>query len=223
MAGLSGKEFLMTQSIGLFVVANDTNSTFISHLFYELSHNVDVQQRLQAEIDEAFERENPEGTMLEYSTIQGLQYMGMVIQETLRRYPPVGGVPRTCTKEYTFPGTTVTIPAGTEVHIPVVGFHFDQDIFPDPQKFDPERFTPDTKAARHPMAYMPFGDGPRKCIGLNFALLLARVCLVRMLRSYSLVQCQQTPTVLTYHHESLFLRPKEKLLIKVERRAGFPG
>ena len=50
VAGLSGKEFLMTQSIGLFVVANDTNSTFISHLFYELSHNVDVQQRLQASI-----------------------------------------------------------------------------------------------------------------------------------------------------------------------------
>ena len=58
----------------------------------------------QAEIDEAFEKENPEGTMLEYSSIQGLQYMGMVMQETLRKYPPTGGVPRTCTKEYTFPG-----------------------------------------------------------------------------------------------------------------------
>ena len=59
---------------------------------------------LQAEIDEAFERENPEGTMLEYSSIQGLRYMEMVMQETLRKYPPTGGVPRSCTKEYTFPG-----------------------------------------------------------------------------------------------------------------------
>ena len=59
---------------------------------------------LQAEIDEVFERENPGGTMLDYGSIQGMQYMGMVMQETLRKYPPTGGVPRTCTKEYTFPG-----------------------------------------------------------------------------------------------------------------------
>ena len=58
----------------------------------------------QAEIDEAFERESPEGTMLDYDAVQGLQYMGMVMQETLRKYPPTGIVPRTCTKEYTFPG-----------------------------------------------------------------------------------------------------------------------
>ena len=61
------------------------------------------------------------------------------------------------------------------MHIPIIGFHFDEDIFPDPQKFDPERFTPEAKAGRHPLAYMPFGDGPRKCIGLNFALLVAKV------------------------------------------------
>ena len=64
---------------------------------------------------------------------------------------------------------------GTEVHIPIIGFHFDEDIFPDPQKFDPERFTPEAIAGRHPLAYMPFGDGPRKCIGINFALLVAKV------------------------------------------------
>ena len=78
-------------------------------------------------------------------------------------------------RNYLFPGTDLTIPVGTEVHIPIIGFHFDEDIFPDPQKFDPERFTPEAKAGRHPLAYMPFGDGPRKCIGLNFALLVAKV------------------------------------------------
>ena len=78
-------------------------------------------------------------------------------------------------RDYPFPGTNLTIPVGTEVHIPIIGFHFDEDIFPDPQKFDPERFTPEAIAGRHPLAYMPFGDGPRKCIGINFALLVAKV------------------------------------------------
>ena len=61
-------------------------------------------------------------------------------------------------KEYTFPGTDLTIPEGTEVHIPIMAFHFDEEIFPHPHKFDPERFTPEATAGRHPMAYMPFGQ-----------------------------------------------------------------
>ena len=72
------------------------------------------------------------------------------------------------------PGTGLTIPAGTEVHIPIIGFHLDEDIYPDPHKFDPERFSLDAMAKRHPMAYMPFSHGPRNCIGITFALLLAK-------------------------------------------------
>ena len=79
------------------------------------------------------------------------------------------------------------------MHIPIIGFHFDEDIFPDPQKFDPERFTPEAKAGRHPLAYMPFGHGPRNCVGISFALLLAKVALVRVLSSYILRPNALTP------------------------------
>ena len=61
------------------------------------------------------------------------------------------------------------------MHVSIIGFHYDEEIYPDPHKFDPERFTPEAIAKRHPMAYMPFGHGPRNCIGLTFALLLAKV------------------------------------------------
>ena len=78
-------------------------------------------------------------------------------------------------QEYTFPDTGLTIPVGTELHIPVMGFHYDEQIFLDPYKFDPERFSPEVVSKRHPMAYIPFGHGPRNCIGLTFALILAKV------------------------------------------------
>ena len=72
---------------------------------------------------------------------------------------------RKCTKDYTFPGTNVTIKKGQHVVIPVMGIHHDEQIYPDPEKFEPERFSPENKASRHPYTYMPFGQGPRSCIG----------------------------------------------------------
>lgn len=66
---------------------------------------------------------------------------------------------------YTFRGTKVSIPSGQDVFIPTFGIHFDPQIYPDPETFDPERFDEKVAKARHPMAYLPFGDGPRNCIG----------------------------------------------------------
>ena len=62
-----------------------------------------------------------------------------------------------------------------EVHIPIIGFHYDEEIFPDPPTFDPERLTAEAVAERHPMAFMPYGQGLRNCFRFKFALLLAKV------------------------------------------------
>ena len=77
----------------------------------------------------------------------------------------------------------LTVPVGSEVHVPIVGFHYDEDIFLDPHKFDPDRFTPEAAAERHPMVYMPFGHGPRNCIEISFALLLAKVHVYRVIHT----------------------------------------
>lgn len=87
------------------------------------------------------------------------------IPETMRKYPPLPILNRICTEEVTLPTTNIHLPKGTSITIPVFGLHRDPSIYPDPDKFDPERFNMDKVKERHPYAYLPFGEGPRNCIG----------------------------------------------------------
>jgi len=93
-------------------------------------------------------------------------YICLHIAETMRKYPPVTVLNRICTKKIDL-RTNIHVPEGTSITIPVFGLHRDPSIYPDPDKFDPERFNSDKVAARHPYAYLPFGEGPRVCIGKN--------------------------------------------------------
>jgi len=101
----------------------------------------------------------------------------LVFTETLRKYPIVPFVERTCCSDYELPnptGTgTITLPGGSGVYIPVLGLHFDATYFPEPEKFDPDRFTEENKHSRPNYTYLPFGDGPRMCIGKDRHLLAA--------------------------------------------------
>lgn len=83
----------------------------------------------------------------------------------MRKYPPVPFLDRTCKNDYKIPGTDFTLPAGTHVSIAVAGIQHDPEYYPDPEKFDPDRFTEENKSKRPNYTYFPFGDGPRICIG----------------------------------------------------------
>jgi cytochrome P450 family 6 len=85
--------------------------------------------------------------------------------ETLRKYPPLSFVNRRCTKDYTIPETDLVLQKGVQVIVPVLGLHRDPEYFPNPEKFDPERFSEETKSDMPKYAYLPFGEGPRICIG----------------------------------------------------------
>lgn len=88
-----------------------------------------------------------------------------MLVETMRKYPPVPGLVRVCTKPYTVPGTKVHMAVGDQVFIPTFAIQRDPAIFPDPDRFDPERFSEEGRKTWHPFAYLPFGEGPRICIG----------------------------------------------------------
>jgi cytochrome P450 len=88
-----------------------------------------------------------------------------IFSEALRKYPPVPILNRECTKTYKIPGSDVTLEKGMLTVIPVLGLHYDPKYYPDPDRFDPERFSEEEKAKRHHFVYLPFGEGPRICIG----------------------------------------------------------
>lgn len=85
--------------------------------------------------------------------------------EALRMYPSLPFLDRRCVDNYTIPETDITIDKGTTVMIPVLGLHYDEEFFPEPNKFDPERFNDENIRNIKPYTYLPFGDGPRNCLG----------------------------------------------------------
>lgn len=91
-----------------------------------------------------------------------------LLAETLRKHPPVEVVTRICVKDYNIPGMDLTLKTGNRIQVSIAGIHHDPDYYPDPEKFDPERFTEENKSKRPPFSFLAFGEGPRICIGKNF-------------------------------------------------------
>ena len=87
------------------------------------------------------------------------------VAETLRKYPPVQCLSRVCTKSYTLPGTNIVLDEGTALSVPVFAIHHDEQFYEDPEKFDPGRFSRECINEKVSGTYLPFGDGPRVCIG----------------------------------------------------------
>lgn len=161
----------------------------MSFALYELALNPDIQDKLAEEIRDSISEHDDKIT---YDSLQEMKYLDKVVSETLRKYPPTGNLFRQCTKQYKIPGTNVVLDKQSRVFISVHAIHRDPKYYPNPDKFDPERFTPEEKAKRHPMTYMPFGEGPRMCIGSRFGLLEVKLGLATLLKRYRFEVCDRT-------------------------------
>ncbi|XP_061513004.1 cytochrome P450 9b1-like [Anopheles gambiae] len=162
----------------------ETTTTLLCFTSYELAVNPDIQDRLRAEIDE--QRESlADGRTPTYEVLQKMKYLDMVVSEALRRWTPLGLTNRKCTKNYTFTntdGSQVTIERGQNISIPLKSFHLDEKFYPDPLRFDPERFADPNNINQD--AYVPFGAGLRNCIGSRLALMQAKCILFYMLSNF---------------------------------------
>nr|CAD7437665.1 unnamed protein product [Timema bartmani] len=186
---------LVAQCFVFFLAGYETSSSVVSFCLHELAVNPDIQRRLRAEVDSALEENDGK---LTYDVIQSMKYMDQTIYETLRKYPSVSNLERLCTKEYVIPHTDVTVEKGTLVIIPAYALHHDPEYFPDPEKFDPERFNQDNKNSFPQYAYLPFGEGPRICIGMRFGLMQVKVGLATLLSKYefSISEKSSVPLIL---------------------------
>jgi cytochrome P450 family 6 len=149
-------------SIFVFYIAGSGSSTStVAYTLYELTQNEELMKRAQEDIKSTLERHQGEFT---YESIMDMKFIDLCIKETLRKYPVLPILNRECTKDYPVPGTDFTIQRGTSIIISLLGLHRDEQFFPNPEKYDPDRFTDEKKAYDEDM-YMPFGAGPRNCIG----------------------------------------------------------
>ncbi|XP_018571707.1 probable cytochrome P450 6a13 [Anoplophora glabripennis] len=184
---------ITAQCFVFFAAGFETSSTTTTFALYELSVNPEIQEKLREEILFTLEKHGNEVT---YESIGEMTYLEKVINEVLRKYPPVPILHRRSNKSYNVPDTNVVIEEKRPVHIPVIGLHYDPDYYPDPEVFDPERFNEENKAKRPAFTYLPFGDGPRICIGLRFGKLQTKLALITILRYYNVALNEKTKTPL---------------------------
>ena len=171
---------LRDQLMHLLFGGHDTTSSTMSFLLYELSRHPDVLARVAAEQDEVLGGRDPTAEDL----LSRLPYLSMVVDETLRLYPPVWFGPRLTVRPFHFGGYRV--PAGVHVIHSAWVSHRLPEVFPNPEAFIPERFAPEARRQLPPGAYIPFGGGQRVCIGKRFGQLMVKAVATAVLRRYGL-------------------------------------
>lgn len=204
---------LVAQSIIFIFAGYETTSTSLSFLSYILATHPDVQQKLQEEIDTTFPNKAPPT----YDALVQMEYLNMVLNETLRLFPVAGRIERVCKKDVEING--VLIPKGTVVMMPNVVLHRDSAIWPEPEEFRPERFSKENKDSINPYIYMPFGAGPRNCIGMRFALMNVKLAVIKVLQNFSFKPCKETQIPLKVRSEGL-IQPQKPVVLKAELRDG---
>ena len=193
----------------------ETTATTLAFIAYYLALYPNVQEKLQKEIDEHF---SVTGQDINYESLQKLPYLGMVFCEVSRlAYIGHLAVQRMC-KE-TIKLGDVTIPEGTKVIVNVADIHMNPQLWgPEPvDQLVPQRFLPERKGTRHSMAYLPFGAGPRNCIGMCFAIMEAKMALINMLQRFSIIKCNKTQVPLKCNPDAVH-GPAEGVYVKLIRK-----
>ena len=147
----------------------------------------------------------------------------MIVLETLRLWPPVIAIDRECVKPYVIePENKNELPIhlkkGEAVWLSILGFHRDKKYYANPDEFDPERFSDENKNKIDPYTYMPFGVGPRNCIGSRFALLEAKILCYHLLSKFSLVTTSKTPVEIKFKMVSTNIQPKDGFWVGLKGR-----
>jgi len=155
-------EKMRDQILTFFTVGHETTATGLMWTWYLLSENLEVAKKLYSEVDHVLRDRLPSGP-----DCDRLQYTRMVFAESMRLYPPIWLMTRRAVRDVKI--SDLVIRNGSYVHLSPFVMHRDPRYFPDPERFDPERWTPEAAATRPKFSYFPFGGGPLQCIGEGFA------------------------------------------------------
>ena len=193
----------------------DTTGTSMAFVLYDLATNEECQDELLKEIKTT-------------KNVDDMPYLEAVIHESMRKHPILANLERVCTKEYSIDGLDgkdYVIREGDMIRVSNIGICNDEDIFPDPQKFRPERFLDDQEDEedwskriyknKNPLA---FSLGPRNCLGMKFAMLEMKLGIIGLIREFRLIPGESTPEEIEWNPLSILGLAKDGLWIKCERR-----
>jgi cytochrome P450 len=183
----------------------ETTATALAYLSLILATHPKEQARLQNEIDHVYD---------DYEQLIKLEYLDWFIRETLRLYPIAPFiVNRECNKECQIGQFKIEV--GTNIAVDMYSIHYNEQLYGpvSPLKFYPERF----REKRHPLAWLPFGAGPRNCVGMRFAMLEIKLALVQILRRYTILSGENTLSQFE-EHERFVIGPKNGIWVRLQRR-----
>ncbi|KAJ8916091.1 hypothetical protein NQ315_004457 [Exocentrus adspersus] len=185
---------VVAQAMIFFLAGFDSVSTLMCFTTYELAANPDIQDRLRQEVMTTLDEC---GGKITYEGLLKMKYLDMVVSEVLRKWPSTLATDRLCLKPYTINPALpdeqpLHLEEGSILMIPIYGMHHDQEYFPNPDRFDPDRFNDENKDNIKPYTYFPFGLGPRNCIGSRFALLENKVLMFYILMYFEIVPVERS-------------------------------
>jgi cytochrome P450 family 6 len=179
-----------------------------------LALNQDIQDKLRDDINETLAKHNNEVT---YEAVNEMKYLDMVFKESLRMYVVIDSQIRKCEKEFTIPNTNITIPAGMSILIPTNVIHRDERFYDNPNQFNPDNFLPENVEKRPQYSYIPFGEGPRICIGNRFGIMQTKIGLVKLVKNFRILPCSKTLIPMKYSPSASFQCPAGGMWLKLEK------
>jgi cytochrome P450 len=196
------------EAIATCTTGNAVTVSGLLWTFYLLAQHPDVEARLHAEIDQVLAGRAPS-----VEDLPGLEYTRMLIAESMRLYPPAWTIGRRVVQDYSIAG--VRLPAGSLVLVSPYVMHRDSRYFPEPLRFDPDRWTPEASARRPPFSYFPFSAGPRSCLGEHLAWIEMQLVVAAIVQRWRLRLLPGYPLVLL---PLLALRPKYGMRMQAHER-----
>ncbi|XP_013142503.1 PREDICTED: cytochrome P450 6k1-like [Papilio polytes] len=206
------EDMIIAQLIIFLQAGFDTTANALTFCMYELAFDQRVQDKLFKEVSLA---RPSTGDDYLYTNDFELNYLDSVINETLRKYSQLGWIDRMAARSYRI-DDNLTIPAGTPVLVNSIGMRYDPQVYPEPDKFIPERFLTDDGQVKKSIGFLPFGAGPRNCIGQRFALLNLRHAIASVILKYRLQPLPDAdpPSERLIARQGLFFTPEKQLYVQ---------
>ncbi|XP_075168006.1 putative cytochrome P450 6a21 [Haematobia irritans] len=208
---------LAAQAFQFLLAGFETSSTTMAFALYELAQNMEVQQKAREEVNRVLQDHNQD---FSYECMRDMIYVDQIMQETLRLYSSLSVLNRCALEDYVVPGhPKYIIKKGMPILIPVAAIHRDERYYPQPNVFNPDNFSPEMVKQRDSILYLPFGEGPRNCVGMRFGKMQVIIGLALMLKNFKFSTCDKTTIPMEFDKRNFLTSPAKGVYLKVEKIA----